>query len=123
MQRVLICDYHGGFSLSRAAFHRLRHLGQPEALAEPDYGELYSDGSGPRTAFPWESFCSDVPRDDPLLLQVFDEMGQGAAGHVCHLAVVSVPDGVAWHIEEYDGYEWVAEDHRVWPATPSEETT
>ncbi len=30
------------------------------------------------------------------------------------LRVVVVPDDVKWHIEEYDGVEWVAEDHRVW---------
>jgi len=25
-----------------------------------------------------------------------------------------VPDDVKWHIAEFDGWEWVAEDHRTW---------
>jgi hypothetical protein len=28
--------------------------------------------------------------------------------------VVTIPDDVAWTIEEYDGNEWVAEVHRTW---------
>jgi hypothetical protein len=24
---------------------------------------------------------------------------------------------VSWHVEEYDGMEWIAEDHRTWYAS------
>lgn len=27
---------------------------------------------------------------------------------------VAIPDGVIWHIEDYDGLEHIAEDHRTW---------
>jgi hypothetical protein len=27
---------------------------------------------------------------------------------------VEIPGDVSWHIGEYDGVEWVAEDHRTW---------
>jgi hypothetical protein len=47
MTKVLICDTHGGFGLSRRAFHRLRELGNEEALAEPDYGERWPNVTAP----------------------------------------------------------------------------
>lgn len=112
--RVLICDKHGGFGLSRKAFLRLREMDCQAALDEPDYGERWDDGSGPRTKGFGESFGRDVGRDDPLLLAVFDEMGQDAAGRFCHLKAVDIPDGTPWEIEEYDGVEWIAEKHRTW---------
>ena len=28
--------------------------------------------------------------------------------------MIEVPEGVKWHIGEYDGMEWIAEDHRQW---------
>ena len=116
MQRVLICAAHGGFGVSRKAFLRLRELGSTHALAEPDYGEMWDDGSGPRKPFAsLESFLGrEIPRDDPLLLQVYDEMGDDASASLRKLKLIEVPVGVSWHIEEYDGLEWVAEDHRTW---------
>lgn len=114
-KRVLICNKHGGFSLSRAAFHRLREMGNATALAEPDYGERWSDSSHHREPTGRvEGFCRDIPRDDPMLLVVFDEMGQGAAGTFCELKAVEIPGACEWQVEEYDGLEWVAETHRTW---------
>lgn len=113
MKKVLVCSRHGGWGLSRDAFFRLRELGSEHALGEPDIGEPWSDGSL-RRDWGLQSFCRDIPRDDPLLLQVFEEMGQDAASHFCEIAEVEIPDDVEWEIEEYDGREWVAEKHRVW---------
>jgi hypothetical protein len=53
-------------------------------------------------------------RDDPLLVQVVEELGAAASGSCADLKVVEVPDGVDWTIDEYDGNEWVAERHRTW---------
>jgi hypothetical protein len=30
------------------------------------------------------------------------------------LRIVEIPDGVEWHISEYDGIEHIAENHRTW---------
>lgn len=115
-ERILICGTYGGWGISREAFLRLRELGQEDALREPDIGELYSDGSGPRKSFSnLESFGRDIPRNDPLLLQVWDEMGDSMSASLCKIVEVKVPVGVEWDIEEYDGNEWVAEKHRTWP--------
>lgn len=56
----------------------------------------------------------DIPRDDPVLVQVVEEMGAKASGQHGDLRVVEIPDGVEWEIDEYDGSEHVAEKHRTW---------
>ena len=56
----------------------------------------------------------DIPRDDPILVEVVEEMGSNANGRYSVLKVVEVPDEVNWVIEETDGLEWVAERHRTW---------
>ena len=114
IQHVVINRCYGGFSLSRKAFLRLRELKEPTSLAEPDYGELYDDGSGPRKAYSLDSFCCDVPRDSKLLIKVIKELGKDSFGVCADLKVVKIPAGVKWRIEEYDGLEWIAEEHRTW---------
>lgn len=57
----------------------------------------------------------DIPRDDPDLVSVVEELGRmGASGKCASLSVVEIPDEVQWQIEEYDGSEHVAEVHRTW---------
>ena len=57
---------------------------------------------------------SDIERNDPVLVQVVEQLGKAAWGDYSELKVVEVPDGVDWYIDEYDGKERVAETHRVW---------
>lgn len=56
----------------------------------------------------------EIARDDPVLVQVVEEMGNDANGRCADLRVIEIPDDVNWEIEEYDGKEWVAEVHRTW---------
>ena len=53
-------------------------------------------------------------RAHPDLVRVVEEMGAEASGDFAELAVIEIPDGVDWEIEEYDGNETVAEKHRTW---------
>jgi len=55
-----------------------------------------------------------LDREDPDLVSVVEELGDAASGRYSHLAVVEIPDGVAYTIEEYDGLEHIAETHRTW---------
>ena len=56
-----------------------------------------------------------LERSDPKLIQVVEKLGskQASAGHA-ELTIVEIPDGIQWHVEEYDGNEHIAEDHRTW---------
>lgn len=56
----------------------------------------------------------DIARDDPALVQLVEEDAEKYSGRHATLKVVEIPDDVKWQIEEYDGYEHVAEQHRTW---------
>lgn len=56
----------------------------------------------------------DIDRADKNLVKVVEYLGERANGRCAKLAVVEVPDGTRWTIEECDGQEWVAEEHRTW---------
>ena len=92
--KLVINDDYGGFSVS------------DEGVAR--YFELL--GTLPDKDF----YNRDIPRDDPALVQVVEELGAKADGSCASLKVVEIPDDVEWEIAEYDGREWVAEKHRTW---------
>lgn len=57
---------------------------------------------------------NNVDRTHPLLIEAIEVLKEKANGAFAALKVVEVPDDVKWHIAEYDGWEWVAENHRRW---------
>lgn len=56
----------------------------------------------------------DIPRDCPHLVAMFEEQGSKIDTRFSKLKIVQIPDDVEWQIEEYDGMEWIAEQHRTW---------
>jgi len=56
----------------------------------------------------------EVNRDDPRLIQIVEEMGEAANGSCANLRIVEIPDGTDYEVNEYDGFEHVAEKHRTW---------
>ena len=56
----------------------------------------------------------DIKRIDKDLIKVIEELGEKANTQVSTLKIVDIPDDVKWTIEEYDGNEWIAEEHRTW---------
>ena len=118
--KVVINVCYGGFSLSHEAIMRYW-----EIKDEPIY---FSDRSAWITHYFTkdvdpndeklvnETYWSDreIPRDDPILIQVVEELKEVADGSCARLKVVEIPDGVDWIIDEYDGYESVDEEHRSW---------
>lgn len=101
--KVVINRRYGGFGLSKE--------GQ----------ELYCElkgidpGKYNKSFFYYEGLVEhDIARDDPLLVEVVEVLGEKASGAYAGLKIVDIPDDVKWEIEEYDGMEWVAEVHRTW---------
>lgn len=88
--KIVINKCHGGFGLSQLATQRFRDLG-----GHTSYGELNM-------------------RINPILIETIEELGKDASGKYSNLVIIEIPDDVEWQIEEYDGYEWVAEKHRTW---------
>jgi hypothetical protein len=113
---IVINTCFGGFGLSHEAIMKYSHLAKLNLLAVQKDSSLipyhyYLDGIE-EDEFYWSEY--DIKRDDPDLVRVVKQLGSGANGFAAELKVVSIPDDVKWHIDEYDGIEHVAEDHRTW---------
>ena len=52
---------------------------------------------------------SEIPRSDPILVQVVEELGsKKASGQFAKLVIEELPPGTMYRIDEYDGYESIA---------------
>jgi hypothetical protein len=120
--KVAINRCFGGFSLSEAAFEKLlERMGIEFEKAKDDtYKSLgithyYRKGMVDKDDgyLSHRDFTNNRASED--LIAVIEEMGVvNASGKYAELKIVEVPDDVKWHIDEYDGIEHVAEDHRTW---------
>jgi hypothetical protein len=95
--KIVINACHGGFGLSEEA---QKLFCQYSMIEWKDWQEDWS--------------YYDIERNNQNLVRVVEELGDGVNGRFSELKVVDIPDEVKWHIFEYDGLEWVAEDHRTW---------
>ena len=94
MKKIVINKCHGGFGLTDAAMFRYAEIKKIEDLTTL---HIY-----------------DLCRDDPVLIQVVEELGEEAMDRYADLKIVEIPEDVDWYIHEYDGMEHVAERHRTW---------
>lgn len=63
------------------------------------------------------TYADEIERDDPDLIAVVEALGEKANTTYSELMVVEVPMWLrekGWTIEEYDGCEHIAENHRTW---------
>tara|TARA_R110001583_G_scaffold162148_2_gene314297 strand:- start:961 stop:1266 length:306 start_codon:yes stop_codon:yes gene_type:complete len=84
MHKVVVNSCYGGFGLSEAAEERFKEL------AGKEYQPF-----GPHS----------VPRHNPILIQVVEELGEEAASGDYSELTVSEITGTQYWIEEYDGCE------------------
>jgi len=140
--KIVINRCHGGFGLSDAAIDRYIELKGLKLFKHYDeswkcisyftvpYEEYEKVNKNDMTKTEWEGqsegwgrykssndLCwseRDIKRNDPILVQVVKELGELANGTFAELKIVDIPIDVQWTIEEYDGDEWVAEQHRTW---------
>ena len=120
MTRVAINRCYGGFGISDEAFEKLlNRKGIAFEKVEKENSSFlgatyYKAGHANDDDYYLSSheFYSD--RSDADLIAVIEEMGEKANNWAAEIAIVEIPDDVKWHIAEYDGIEWVAEDHRTW---------
>jgi hypothetical protein len=135
--KIVINDCYGGFGLSYEGVMRYAELkelnlyaektsfGHTYYLTSPEDRIVYDDKTFNKLSlnerqeynkkysaqiFNWYL----IERNDPALIQVVEELGEKSFGQHSKLSIVEIPDDVSWTIEEYDGSEWVAEEHRTW---------
>ena len=137
--KVVINTCYGGYSISDAALFKYAEIkgitlypvmGDFDTLT---YWTVPADQQPSSTPNNWHSMTleernawnkkytertltpRDIPRNDPTLIQVIEELGMdNASGTYASLKVVEIPDGVDYEIEEYDGLEHIAEKRRTW---------
>lgn len=96
MTKIVISTCYGGFGLSKEAFEYYAKLKGIELDAKSFYS-------------------GDIARDDPALIKTIEDLGaEKCRDWAANLKIVDIPDDVEWQIEEYDGAEWIAEQHRTW---------
>ena len=133
--KIVISRCYGGFGISDTAFERYLDLkGVTWYKGETDYGssEYYNVPVEEYKAL--YELCKakpvgpdrfkevnglyispyDIKRDDPILVQVVEELGEESWGEYAELKIVNVPDDVVWEIDDYDGMESISEVHRRW---------
>ena len=114
MTKVVINKCHGGFGLSDDAVMRYGELaGLNLVKTTSKYGSslFYKEARVDNEHF---FYANHLERDDKYLVQVVEELEHMANGDYADLKVVEIPDGVEWYIDEYDGFEHIAETHRTW---------
>ena len=102
--KVVINTCHGGFSLSKEALD----------LYVKEKGIDPGAWNGKFKYYENLSYRGTIPRHDPVLVRIVEELGDEANGVYAELKVVDIPDEVQYTIQEYDGSEWIAEVHRTW---------
>lgn len=129
MRKIVINTCYGGFGLSHEAVLRYAELvglslswqiddistriyKQKAVVDNPSVLVHYYTSMQHTDENYWSG--RDIVRDDTRLVQVIEELGSEANGRFASLVVVEIPDDVEWQIEEYDGFEHIAEKHRTW---------
>ena len=128
--KIVINRCYGGFGLSKEAVMRYAELAgmtlyhKGDSLCDhyykvpvDEYKRLYEEAQKTRSyGVINELYFSDrqIGRDDPLLVQVVEELGEMSWDRCAELKVVEIPDDIEWEIKEYDGMESIAEAHRTW---------
>lgn len=121
--KVVINRCYGGFGLSDQAFEMLLDRKGIEWEKSPakntfsspfDYYDKGHVGEDDHYLWYRNVINDDADRADPILVQIVEELGEKVNTRFSDLRVVDVPDDAKWYIEEYDGYEHVAEEHRTW---------
>jgi hypothetical protein len=112
---LVINTQHGGFGLSRGAQIAYLERASIPYTTRPRDDRHSTDRYGPIIMVNGKHwYDKDIPRDDSVLVTLVRELGYAANGEYARLKVVRIPADVAWQIEDYDGKEWISEQHRTW---------
>jgi hypothetical protein len=109
MTKVVYNTCYGGFGLSHEATMRYGELANLNLLYVKGNehrwdSRYYKDGIEDNDHY--FSYL-DIERDDPLLAQVVEELGDAANGDFSRLAIAELEPGTKYRIDEYDGMESV----------------
>ena len=115
IREIVINSSHGGFGLSYDAELLYLKLAMIDYTTEDRESRNDTERFGLRLIVDGGEWTStNLKRDDPVLVSVVKRLGKKANGRYADLKIVKIPASVEWGIMDYDGQEWVAEQHRTW---------
>lgn len=98
---------YGGFALTDAAIKRYIELKQIKVWPQTEYHyTVYFTEPGTSPSRPYLD-PAEIPRNDPALVQVVEELGKAAGGRCSQLEIIELPytDINCYEIDSYDGKE------------------
>ena len=115
MNKIAINRKYGGFSLSNEAMLMYLEKTYPSEKIEvlkDDWGFPMFMVNGEEVYL--QDVCRRENRENPILIEVIETLGERAYTPYSKLEIVEIPDDVKYKISEYDGMETVEEVHRTW---------
>ena len=75
--------------------------------------KIFNFGDRDITDAEWE-LIERFPRNNEKLVKIAERLINEDGFYRNHIKVLEIPDDVKFVIMDYDGSEWVAEEHREW---------
>ena len=104
MVKIAYNTCYGGFGVSKAAVLRGRELSK-----NPLWGGLCLKGdvspNGEELLIDYSGSFEHNQRNDPILIQVIEELGDKANGSCAEIVIEEVDEGSLYLIDEHDGKE------------------
>jgi len=115
LRPIVINSCFGGFGLSYLAQVAYLDRAGIAYTVEDRESRDSTQRYGPRILVKGLDWHPDsIPRDDPILVSVVQDLKEDANSAHSDLIIVKIPVDVKWIIQNYDGIETVAEQHRTW---------
>lgn len=121
--KIIINKCYGGFRLSEEAFLWLQKNKGWKITDYNESGHGYKDETAkivnatePKMEG-MEHYAipdSDELRIDKDVIACLEVLGEKANSRYSNLVIIEIPDNIEWEVDEYDGFEHVAEKHRTW---------
>lgn len=113
MKKVAINRKFGGFCLSREALLMYLKKAYPTQKIELlediwAFPKIIINGEEVNS---WDIYSN---RENPILIEVIETLGERANTLYSKLKIVEIPDDVKYEISDYDGMETIEEVHRTW---------
>lgn len=110
MSKIVYNSCFGGFSISDAAIKRyaeIKGISLYPEMNKCDMVVYWTKPPSPERTHEDSLSYRDFERDDPILIQVVEELGDKASGRFASLDIRDIPSGSLYRIDEYDGSESV----------------
>lgn len=130
--KVILNKCFGGFDVSDEAYSLYakkkglklyRYENRTDGYFKTDksgsFGNYFTKDFGNRVSksgIDWDYclYLNEGHREDPVLIEVVEELGEKASGRYGNLKVVEIPDGLNYVVDDYDGVETLHEDVPTW---------